>query len=185
MQPEEATSKSQFDLRDSTQIGETEPIFFYLAPRKLVLLSILSFGVYDLWWFFKNWLFANEKLGLKLSPGLRAIFPVIWNLPLFNLIRKVSQENGVTGRFPTVSIFVLWLCLQIICRFCDGPAFLFFVALCALPLWAVQKHINNLNKAVHPNAVPNSAFTAGNWVMIVLGAMCWISYIVGIAAPHH
>src|SRR5687767_12966469 len=35
-------------------VGPGEPLYFSVAPFKLVLMSVMTFGFYELYWFYRN-----------------------------------------------------------------------------------------------------------------------------------
>jgi hypothetical protein len=65
----------------------------------LFLLSFLSIGIYDLYWFYKNWR-QLKSIGYKISPGLRllGLFVPFVNLYLLdNFIREVKKLGDGVG----------------------------------------------------------------------------------------
>ncbi len=46
--------------------------FLYIPVRRLVLLSMLTFGVYSYYWQYRNWAYVKEREGLSISPFWRA-----------------------------------------------------------------------------------------------------------------
>jgi hypothetical protein len=40
---------------------ETAPTFFAVSISKFIVLSICSIGIYDLYWFYKNWQFVRAR----------------------------------------------------------------------------------------------------------------------------
>ena len=43
------------------------PLFFTTSPLKLIVMSICTMGIYDLYWFYKNWKLVRERTGQKLG----------------------------------------------------------------------------------------------------------------------
>ena len=46
-----------------------------LSTQKFILLTILTFGIYQVWWNYKSWKFLKQTYNLDVNPVLRAIFP--------------------------------------------------------------------------------------------------------------
>lgn len=45
---------------------------------KFILLSVITFGIYELVWFYRNWKFLKNEQNLKITPFLRTIFSTIF-----------------------------------------------------------------------------------------------------------
>ena len=38
-----------------------EARYFPVSPAKFVVLSLLTFGIYGIYWFYKNWRYVRER----------------------------------------------------------------------------------------------------------------------------
>lgn len=66
---------------------------FYPVPlRKFVPLSLASWGLYTIYWFWRNWHWVKQRLGDDILPFWRAFFGLFWLYPLF------SRANGRVER---------------------------------------------------------------------------------------
>ncbi|MEK7122438.1 MAG: hypothetical protein AAB855_01125, partial [Patescibacteria group bacterium] len=95
----------------SVESGSSDGYSWGLTPGKLVLLSVLSGGVYLIYWFFRNWRDIKVHTGAKISPTGRAVaacLPVV-DIVLFCLLFKnihsLTKKEG-TRLFPLV-----WTCI--------------------------------------------------------------------------
>lgn len=70
----------------STLCFETIPIF------KIIILSILTFGIYQVVWCYKNWKILKITSGYKVSPFWRAILAPFTNFELFVIIEKYAKK---------------------------------------------------------------------------------------------
>src|SRR5581483_11977647 len=69
----------QTDLRAPELLAKSinrkeNSVFFYVSPLKLVVMSIATFGLYELFWFYKNWYYVNEHTNHAVWPLMRSIF---------------------------------------------------------------------------------------------------------------
>src|SRR5258708_1698326 len=48
-----------------------EPLFFSVSLLKLLVMSTVTLGLYDLYWFYKNWTFVKERTARDISPFWR------------------------------------------------------------------------------------------------------------------
>lgn len=59
------------DLKTEQHLSSSESYFFTASTLKLVLMSVCTLGLYELYWFYKNWvlikslliIFTNAKMG--------------------------------------------------------------------------------------------------------------------------
>ena len=58
-----------------------------ISLNKFIYLSIISFGVYEIWWIYKAWRFYQQKEKLDIMPVARTIFSIFF---LINYLRGVS-----------------------------------------------------------------------------------------------
>jgi hypothetical protein len=158
------------------------PVFFPVSVKKLAIMSFFSFGVYEIWWAFKNWLYVKESLGQSIRPGWRAWFSIIFMYSLFKEIREFGQKHGVNESLQAGWLTTAWILLTFSSRLSD---WCLFISLCSfLPLLRVQKQINRINLAMNPDCQINSKFTRGNWVLLVIGGILLVLDIVGMFIPN-
>ncbi len=73
---EEPQSHSEGNDSDITK-EEAKPLFFPVSITKLIILSICTIGIYEVYWFYKNWEIIKQREYSKISPFWRAIFSAI------------------------------------------------------------------------------------------------------------
>lgn len=52
-------------------------VFFAVSPLKLVVMSVVTFGLYELFWFYKNWHYVVEHTDKTEFPLINSVFRVI------------------------------------------------------------------------------------------------------------
>ena len=118
--------------------------FFAISCFRLYIFSVLSLGLYSLYWAYKNWKCiqntqdASEK---QISPVWRGwLLSVIWFLPL--CIKIVTKYKAALGKYLPFAIFHL-ICFYGI-FFCLGNTLPFLLFLLAAPLMLLpfQRLIN-------------------------------------------
>src|SRR6516162_4961803 len=68
-------------------------IFHAVSAKKYLLLSVTSFGLYELYWMYKNWKYECKAFGRHVSPFWRTVFGVIYVYPLLGEIRWLGSEK--------------------------------------------------------------------------------------------
>ena len=157
------------------------PLFFPVSILKLILMSVCSFGIYEIYWFYKNWMkvkhqtetlersevIGQSKKGIR--PLARALFFLFYCYQLFKRIRETTQSNGIPSSYSPGLVALVYIVLVSSYRLPD-PWWLVDV-FTFLPLIAVQREINTLNRKVAPRADRNSSFSGKNIAVIVVGGL--------------
>ncbi len=90
-------------MEDSITINETETTKIEIVSiQKFIILSIVSFGLYAIWWMYKTWKFFKEKDNLDVMPIPRAIFAIFFLNGLFDKIQDFAQSKGYTEKFSSI-----------------------------------------------------------------------------------
>ena len=50
------------------------PMYFPVSLLKLVIMSTCTFGIYELYWFYRNWCFVRTREAPEIMPFWRAFF---------------------------------------------------------------------------------------------------------------
>jgi hypothetical protein len=155
----------------------SSPIFFPVSIKKFVIMSLVTFGLYKLYWFYKNWRIYNERTGSDLWPVVRALFAFIFCYSLFKKVHKEAESNNIKVKFlpsvAAISMVFLSLCSKL-----PDPCWL--VALISfVPLIPIQSAINDLNKTFAPDGDRNEHFSRWNIVGIIFGTIFILLAILG------
>lgn len=159
---------------------EGQPWYFEVATTKFVVMSIVTFGIYDLYWVYQQWQCERARTGEDLSPFWRTFFTPIWTFSLFRRISRVSEETG-TGGIPHQAYALIYFLSIFTVRLPD-PYWLISV-LGFVPMIPVQSAATRVNQTVAPGAPPNDRYTLPNVVMIVVGLLMLLLVIVGMLLP--
>ena len=54
------------------------PIFFATSPLKLVVMSTVTLGFYELFWFYANWQRLKRRRHPRISPFWRTFFAIFF-----------------------------------------------------------------------------------------------------------
>lgn len=86
---------------------EGESQFFPISNTKLLILGLLTSGVYFIYWFYRNYQFERQHYGRKVMPFWRALFYVFFYYPMYRtLTLRLSGEtaDNASGETPSVSV---------------------------------------------------------------------------------
>ena len=104
------------DIDFNEENGNGKEIIKLLSPTKFIILSILSLGLYEIWWMYKSWKFFKEKDVLDIMPVARAIFTLLFTYQLFEKIQDFAKSNGYASSYSSGLLFVFFVILNILGR---------------------------------------------------------------------
>ena len=159
---------------------ESEPCFFSVSITKLVVLSLCSLGLYELYWFYKNWQLVKNHERSDISPFWRAIFA---NFFCYALFRRV-KESAVGPDAATVlagPLAVGWIITDMLWKLPD-PYWLSCL-LAFLFLIPIQVAANRVNRRHIPTSMPDNRFDGWNIVTVVAGGIVIVFAVVGTFVP--
>ncbi len=153
--------------------------FFAVSLSKLTVMSLCTFGFYQLFWFYQHWRHIRNREGSRLLPALRAIFCLLFCYACFARIRDhPSDEPPSSGRLSALTLTVAWTVTSLLSRL---PAPFLLVGFAAVVfLLPVQARANRINAEVAPAHDPNTSFGVLNWITIVVGGSLFVLGVIGL-----
>lgn len=162
--------------------------YFPVSAIKLILMSIFTFGIYEFYWFYKNWQRVKSQTGESLSPFWRAIFSIFFCYPLFKRIKEKSTSEGISSRYNTSLVAISYIVLLLLTgsnieiygnKLLPIFGLYYFSFLTFLPLVFVQLEVNDLNKKLAPQADKNIRFSVWNIAAIIVGGFLLLKPDIG------
>lgn len=179
--------KKEYVENDSTLCFKTTSV------TKVVVLSFVTFGMYDIILALNYWKTLKENFGYKVSPFWRGFFNIFTNFRLFPIFSKYFESFNVKLQGAG------WLAgLYFICTWADNKisletatmdetvwslelASLILGLITTLIFAFIQNKINKINEQYFPNApknpwgVANTIWTTILSIIIILG---YLSYFI-------
>jgi hypothetical protein len=155
--------------------ASTDAPFFAVSPLKLVVMSVFTSGLYELYWFYKNWQAIKLRKKEDIYPFWRAFFAYFFCHALFNEVRECQEKVG-KGKMPAGWLACGWIITYLMWRLPD-PFWLISTASVVF-LVPVQKVVNSINLVEAPDHAPNEKFSVANWITIAVGGS-----ILALALP--
>jgi hypothetical protein len=158
--------------------------YYTIPPVKMVLLSLASFGLFDIYWFYQQWKAVRARTGEDVSPFWRTMFSILFVNRLFGHVRSDSASAGVPALMSTGMLSAIFIIANLISRFETtktlGPVWLIGYA-ATVPMVIIQQEINQYHAVVTPNFNRNARWSFGNVITVLLGAIAWSGVIVAVA----
>ncbi len=187
----------QHDLLENNNDTESGLEYFPVSEGKLMTLYILSFGLYGVYWFYKNWKLQQPKMDKKIFPLLRAIFSIFFTHSLFNRINKSAEHLEQKHTFNANLLATFFVAAVVVGNLLDRIAAstsvlenlsnstiiitsLVIFLLSAYPLAAVQATVNRINNDML--GYLNHKYSMWNYLLIVLGVIFWVMLALGLLA---
>jgi hypothetical protein len=168
--------------------GKTETtsssVFLHIPVGRLVAISIISWGLYESYWIYKNWRYIKERDNLDIRPLWRGVFGIFYCYGILKSIQGDRETNAIErAAFSAGGLATGWIILLLLSSafgraddvgvaklgvIISFLSFLFFVP--------VQNYINRVNTRNNPNSSYNT-WSAGHIVCIVIGALYWLVFL--------
>lgn len=178
MCPANTQEDSSLVVDPPTQLSE--PLYFPVSPIKLAVLSICTFSLYEIYWFYKNWRLVKEREHSDIMPFWRAFFSFFFCYSLFQRIGKSAKERSL----PPISAGWLaagWIIVSLLWKLPD-PYWL-VSCLAFFFILPVQKTVNEINAQYAPDHDQNNRFRVWNIAAVVAGGIFLILIIIGSFLP--
>jgi len=150
-----------------------------LPVNKFILFSLLSLGLYAVWWMYKSWRFFKNKDGLNIMPAARALFAIFFTHALFERILKYAKQNGYQQTYSSTGLFVLFILLNFLGRLPE-PYWLISLlsSFCLIqPLQALNYAIEN---SENYNGIYEDRLNTRQIFLVVVGGLFWLLIMVGL-----
>jgi uncharacterized membrane protein len=149
--------------------------WFRVGTAKLVLMCVVTFGLYQAYWFYQQWRHVQRR-GERVQPLLRTLFAGIFCYALFRRVSTDAAERGIP-RVPSALICaVAFILLSVAVRL---PAPWSSISLLSLlPLALVQRAASAAALAAVPTADPNTRLTPINWFGVVVGVLILVMAVL-------
>ena len=175
---------------DVSVADTSEKAFYVVAPRKFLLLSILTLGFYDVYWFYKNWRIVKLRDNLDIWPPMRGLFYIFFTHSLFERVDTELRagDNYEDWHSSSVATVVVLLAissaiLDRMTRYSVGEPFTDILSVLLIPVgaWVLLRAQKAINLACEdPQGSSNSSLTVGNWIWMILGGLMWLLVAFGL-----
>jgi len=149
------------------QDTDTNNAYYVVGSLKLALLSMCTLGLFDLYWFYRNWKTIKTNLDLNIMPFWRAFFSPLWG---WSLATHINSEADSLDASPAISAFIfgsLYFVLSVLWRVPD-PYWL-VSTFTFVPILLLQNTVHSLNGAYGTVDASLFRFNIWNWMGVVIG----------------
>ena len=172
------------DAYTAPEERQREAMFFHISGVRLVLMSIASWGLFELYWIYRNWQYLKERDGLNIRPFWRGVFSIFFIHWLMNTIHDDPQANRVVKASFSPSLLAnVWLSMMFVSNILGQISFFLWpISLISfLPFLPAQKYINALNGVGTPKP-PYTPWSLGQYACLAIGIFIWLGWLVILVA---
>lgn len=162
-------SESESNKEDQSKKSKSPDGFYAISNTKLVMLSVLTFGLYEIYWFYKQWQFVKKAKDLKVTPWARGLFSPLFAYPLFKHIFELARDAGEKSSPSAGWLAVAYFILVSIGRSPDWGWIISFGSV--LPLFPAQNRINLLWSKKHPDDTIKTTFSWKEVIAMIIGGI--------------
>jgi hypothetical protein len=145
-----------------------QPRYYPVSTTKLVVLSILTGGIYEIYWFYKNWKVIKERDSSDIWPFPRAVFSVLFYYPFLD---DLGRHEGPHGKVPVPgapALAALYFGLAAVWQLPDPWWLVSWFTF--VPLIPAARRIAELNRFAPETMAENSRWRIRHGVLLVLAA---------------
>ena len=161
------------------------PLFLRIPVARLILMSIVSFSLYEVYWMYKNWRYVQERDNLPIQPFWRAVFGIFFCHALLRRIHEDKEARSLqVPSFSPNGLATGWVVLMIVANVVSrAPGITATIVsglipsfLCLVP---VQSYVNSVTERGSPGQ-PYYRWSWGQIVLLVTGVIIWALLLLGL-----
>lgn len=177
-----ASGETQKAVQFNLERGSgAEPPFYSVSTAKLCILSLATLGLYDLYWFYKNWARIKQHSGVALRPFWRAFFAPLYCHALATTVNSAAESLHLPGRLQAMPLAVAYIALLSLYRLPD-PWWL-ISALAFLPLIPIQRRIQEVHEAIQPGRASTVGWSLRSVLVASGGSVVMAASFLAILGP--
>lgn len=173
-----------------TAPARQDAMFFHIPAARLVLMAIASWGLFEMYWIYRNWKYLKERDGLNIRPIWRAVFGIVFIHKLMKAIHDDRQANAIkNAEFSASLLATVWVILVIVGNVtsrADDTGMNLIGLLISFPTFLLflpaQNYINSVNAAISPRP-PYAKWSAGQYACLAIGIVLWVLIVAGLTLP--
>ena len=165
-----------------------DSMLFYIPVSRLVIMSILSVGLYPTYWMYKNWKIIKSQEKSEILPFWRGAFGIFFIHNLFEVMlynyesksthkAKFSSSDLATGYILLFVVAIIGYFVSSYLKISEilyvGSTLLQLKFLFFLP---VQNYVNKVNESIEPRPKYNK-WSIGHIVCLIYGGYLYYSLI--------
>lgn len=169
-----------YDQRAQTAFVSDKPVFFAPSTFKLGAMALATFGLYTVYWFWRNWQAIQRETGASLWPWARALFCPLWSFSCFSQLGQMARGRRRELAFPVALLGIMFLVLNLAGRLNNGGALLGLLSF--MPLLPVNALLRQYHRDERIDSTRMDRLTVWHILLLIGGGLLLMLGVVGIVA---
>ena len=150
-----------------------------MSLKRFIFLSILSFGLYPIWWIFEAWRFFMQKDKLDIMPAMRTILAYFFIYSLFNKIQTYAEKQGYSQKNSSLMMCIGFILPSLLSSLPD-PYWLIsvFNFVFLIPAFQALNYAKLNSQGFH--TVQMKKFSLPQKLLIAFGIVFWILILMAL-----
>jgi hypothetical protein len=124
------------------QVLSTERYSRVIPIWKYSLYSLITFGIYNVVWFYKTWKILAEELNLTISPLARALLQIFFVIQFGQAVQKLLEKNSIPVTFSAFSLGAGFILISLLSGILPSP-FVLIALFAFVPLLPFVEGLNS------------------------------------------
>lgn len=151
-----------------------------LPPWKFILLSISTFGIYELVWLYKYWKILKKAKWLNISPFWRTFFSTFFVWSFARHLQIYLREKDIPCNYSPTLIGGSYFILILLCKLPDPYWMIAFLTF--IPMLPLLNGINQFWKKQEQDLPPRK-FAWWQIILIIIGLLFFMLSLIGTFFP--
>lgn len=157
------TDKSRFKYLEDTK-------FYPISPLKFSLLALVTLGLYQVYWFYRNWSYLKRIESPKALPFWRAIFSFFWFYPFYQRLVNGEESKDITllpkAKWFAITLAAFYLLLTGLSSL-DNVGIIFGILIVTICLFLVV-HIDKIPQTNNLGFNQNSRWLFRHYLLVAV-----------------
>ncbi len=111
--------KEELQNENNDKIDDVITFSRIIPTRRFILLSVVTFWIYNIFWFYRNRKFLKKQMNLKVSPFWRSWFSNLMAENFATYLKKYLKEKNIPCDFSPAIIGVSYFILNLLAYLWD------------------------------------------------------------------
>lgn len=166
-------------------INESNVYSNVVPIKKFILLGLATFGLYYIYWYFKNWQLISIATNKRHSAIWRTIgllIPILAEILVYKQFRHIIDLSKSTGYQKALSPF--WRMVSF-CVLMSPALFPIVYLIFLIPVGEIQKCFNYYWSASEVDKPIKISFSPEETFALVIGGMSWLLIFAGVVKKYY
>jgi hypothetical protein len=165
------------DVGEMARQTPEEHLYFPVSVSKFIVMSLVTFGLYEVYWCYQNWVRIESRTREPMRPIWRAVFAVFWIGNLFERMRADLKRASVPVSWSPTLLAVLFFVLSISWRL---PGFYWNIGFLTFAVFIpVIRSVRELNVRSGAREGLNEGYSGWTIGLIILGGLFLVLAVIG------